>query len=72
MLPKTLTEAASLSGPGVFRLGAQSLTVSNARSVPYAEVYREQTALTETPVQRIQRAALDEARRRSEKDAPAT
>jgi hypothetical protein len=37
--------------------------LSNARQIPYAEIYRERSGLIETPIERIQRAAEDEAKR---------
>ena len=60
-LPTTVTEA-SRSRFVLFPL-LENTTSSNSRSVPYAERYRDMTAVTETPVERIQRAAEDEARR---------
>jgi hypothetical protein len=38
-------------------------SLSNARHVPYAETYRLSTGIRETPVERLQRAADDEAAR---------
>lgn len=62
---KSLTAASRRSGVmiRVEQLGGSSST--NTRRVPYAERYRQFTGLHETPAQRIQRAAKDEAARRS-------
>ena len=66
MPDKTLTEAlASGQVVEIYRgLSAASFaSFSSAREIPYAEVYRERTGIVETPIERMQRAAEDEARR---------
>lgn len=61
----SLTEARRLSGASVMieRINA---SYSNTRMVPYAETYRLSTGIVETPVERLQRAAEDEAARASD------
>jgi len=59
----TLTEAQAAGGVVEIRGVVNAAHVSNAREIPYAEIYRERTSLLETPIQRLQRAADDEARR---------
>lgn len=59
-MPKTLTDAIVMSGVVAMYVGEN---LSSARTVPYAEFYRQQTGLIETPVQMIQRAADDEEKR---------
>ena len=63
MLPKTLTEAQAAGGLVLISHGANVSQLSNSRFVPYAESYRQHTAIIETPIERIQQAAEDEARR---------
>jgi len=63
MLAKTLTEAQAQGGLVVVGPRATSSYLSSGRSVPYFEIYRERTALLETPAERIQRAGEDEAKR---------
>lgn len=60
-LPALLTEAAAMN-PIVVMLGFNG-TLTNARTVPYAERYQGFTGLWETPVEHLQRAAEDEAKR---------
>jgi hypothetical protein len=64
-MPKTsLTEAQAAGGIVAIYGGLNvAACLSNAREIPYAEIYRERTSLIETPIQRLQRAAEDEARR---------
>lgn len=59
----TLTEAQAASGIIELSRGVNTAHLSNAREVPYAEIYRERTAIMESPIERIQRAAEDEHRR---------
>lgn len=61
-IPKTLTEAQERSGFSLVILGGYR-TQSNARFVPYAEIYRGGSSLMETPAQRLQKAAEDEQRK---------
>jgi hypothetical protein len=60
----SLTEARRSGGATVMieRLDA---SYSNVRTVPYTEAYRLSSAVRETPVERLQRAAEDEAARQS-------
>ncbi len=55
----SLTEAHRRSGIHVVVRGAR--TLSNVRSVPYAERYRYLSGIYETPIEHLQRAAEDEA-----------
>jgi hypothetical protein len=61
----SLTEARRRSGAAVMieRIDA---SYSSTRTVPYAETYRLSTGVRETPVERLQRAAEDEAARESD------
>lgn len=59
----SLTEATRQRGAIVVVRPAGGVSMSNARTVPYAEVYRHANAVQETPAQRIQRAADEEAAR---------
>ncbi len=58
----SLTEAQRQSGATVM-IERVDASLSNARHVPYAESYRLTTGVHETPVERLQRAAEDEAAR---------
>jgi len=49
VLLKTLTEAVGVTGLVVVSMGVQGRSMSNARSVPYAELYRDQTGFLKTP-----------------------
>ena len=60
----SFTEAAARSGVVVTMLGLDN-SHSNARHVPYAELYQGQSGLIETPIEHLQRAAEDERRRQS-------
>jgi hypothetical protein len=60
----SLTEARRRSG-AIIRIDRTGASYSNARQIPYAETYRLSTALQETPLERLQRAAEDEAGRDS-------
>lgn len=64
MAKTTLTEAQAAGGiVEIYReINAAHLSTSS-REIPYAELYAERTGLIETPIQRLQRAAEDEARR---------
>ena len=66
---KTLTESQAEAGLIVIYRGANTAHLSSAREIPYVEIYRQSTGLIETPIERIQKAAQDEARR-SEIDSP--
>lgn len=69
MDPKTsLTVAAQQSGVLVRVEYAGGSAATNARRVPYSELYRQRNGLYETPIQRIQRAAEDEAAREAQSD----
>jgi hypothetical protein len=59
----SLTEAQAAGGIVEIRPRINGAHLSNAREVPYAEIYRDSTGLIETPIERIQRAAEDETRR---------
>jgi hypothetical protein len=63
MLPKTTTEAQAAGGVVLIAQGANATQLSNSRYIPYSEFYRERTAVIETPIERIQLASEDEARR---------
>ncbi len=63
MLPKTLTEAQAAGGIVQVCHEITASHLSNSGSVPYSEFYRQHTAIIETPIERIQRAGEDEARR---------
>lgn len=58
----SLTELGQRSGVVRVEHAANSST-SNARQIPYAERYRQSNAVLETPAQRLQRAAIEEAAR---------
>lgn len=58
-----LTEAVNTTGYIIVRDNGMGAASSNARKIPYAEVYRQHTGLYETPIQNVQRAADDEAAR---------
>lgn len=58
----SLTEAQRRSG-AVLVIERTDASHSNARNVPYAELYRLSTGVHETPIERLQRAAEDEAAR---------
>ena len=40
-------------------------SLPSSRSIPYAEIYNLRTGIMETPTEHIQRAAEDEAKRRT-------
>lgn len=67
MLPNTLTEAQAKAGY-YMRLSVENAACySSTRTIPYAEIYRERTAVNiETPEERIQKASEDQARRDNE------
>lgn len=44
-------------------MGGADATYSTSRTVPYVEYYQGRTSDIPTPVQRLQEAAADEARR---------
>jgi len=60
---KTLTESQAEAVLIVVYRGTNTAHLSSAREVPYVEIYRQSTGLIETPIERIQKAAEDEARR---------
>jgi hypothetical protein len=62
-MPETLTEAVAQAGLIVIRRTVNASNLSTAREIPYSEIYRQSTGLIESPVERLQRAADDEARR---------
>src|SRR5262249_44674213 len=69
MDPKTsLTVAARSSGVPLRFEHVGGSAATNARRVPYSELYRQRSGLYETPIQRIQRAAEDEAAREAQSD----
>ena len=61
--PTTFTEAAYRSGMGIVSTLIDGTYFSNSRLIPYRELYRDRTALIESPADHLQRAAEDEARR---------
>ena len=61
----TLTEADS-RGKTFLNCQFKELGASSSRVAPYREVYRERNALMETPIEYLQRAAEDDAKRRSD------
>lgn len=61
MLADTLTEAQARAGLIVVTRGSATY-LSNARSVPYVDTYRQSSAVIETPAERMQRAAAHEAK----------
>lgn len=63
----TLTEASRMSGLLVITR-AQNSSLTTARAIPYSERYSQRTGLMETPVENLQRAAEEEARRESKDD----
>jgi hypothetical protein len=69
MDPNTsLTIAARLSGAPLRLEFLGGAAVTNVRRVPYSELYQKQSGLYETPIERIQRAAEDEAAREAQLD----
>ncbi len=58
-LPKLLVDA-QRANPTV--VVVTSLTLTNARAVPYFERYRASTGLWETPIEHLQRVADEDAR----------
>jgi hypothetical protein len=65
MRPMTVTEAVATRSLRVVT-NIHNMSMTNARVIPYAEVYACQSSVGETPIDRIQRAALDEARRKAQ------
>lgn len=64
MLPKTLTEAQAKAGYLLLYSAVNASNYSTARTIPYAEVYRERTSAgIETPEEHIQRAGEDQQKR---------
>lgn len=63
METKTLTEAQAAGGIIVISSAINAAYQSSSRQVPYSEMYRERTGIIETPIEHIQRAADDEAKR---------
>lgn len=63
MEPMTLTDATRRNGLLVMTHGVNSAHLSSSRSIPYSEIYSLQTGMMETPAERLQRAAEDEAKR---------
>lgn len=59
-VPKTLTEAINAQPVAVVFVGLDQ-TSTTVREMPYAEIYRESTGVRETPAQRLQRIAYDDA-----------
>lgn len=62
-LPRLLTDAQSAQPTLVFRYKSRTLT--NMRTIPYAERYRQHSGIWETPEENLQRAGEDDARRLS-------
>jgi hypothetical protein len=61
---KTLTEAQAARGLiEIYREQNAASLSANSREIPYAELYAQRTGLIETPIQRLQQAAEDEAER---------
>jgi hypothetical protein len=63
MVASTLTEAQAEAGLVVISSVVNAAHLSSSRQVPYAELYRERTGVIETPIEHIQRAAEDQAKR---------
>jgi hypothetical protein len=62
-LPDTLTEALNRNGVRYVLFGRNASAMS-VRTIPYAERYRGSTVvLSESPIEHIQQAARDEAKR---------
>ena len=62
--PQTLTDAVGQSQVVYVERGLFA-NQSNAREVPYAEVYRDSSSVRETPIARIQRVAEGDADQRA-------
>ena len=60
----TLTEAAS-RGQLLSISEFEEVKSNNSRVVPYRDSYRDRTALMETPIEYLQRAAEDDEKRRA-------
>lgn len=60
-LPALLTDALSSHPLTVFLSHERTLT--NMRTIPYAERYRQHSGIWETPEEHLQRAGEDEAKR---------
>jgi hypothetical protein len=65
-LPKLLTEARAKNPVQVVLPGTP--TESSVRAVPYVDRYHDQTGLTETPEDRLQRAADEQEQREDGED----
>ena len=64
MLPETLTEAAYLHRLAIVSRLRNGTYSSNARSIPYREIYRDTIGVIETPAEHFQHAAEDEKKRK--------
>ena len=62
----TVTGASLASGLLHREPGLNSTYLSSSRSIPYAEIYSFRTGIMETPAEHFQRAAEDDARRRTQ------
>jgi hypothetical protein len=58
-LPGSLTEAQARSRTRV-TIARTEASESNARAVPYADYYRDRSAVMETPTERLQRATEEQ------------
>lgn len=61
--PTTLTEAAD-QGRMLVVFQSEGVGSNTSRVVPYRDSYRDRTALMETPIEYLQRAAEDDEKRR--------
>lgn len=62
--PRTVTEAQLQSHYTVMFIGGEANRSSNARTVPYVDLYRGRTGPMETPAEHLQQAAKDEQTRK--------
>ena len=61
-VPNTITEAESRARIR-FVLEGTATVGSNSRVIPYGEIYRDSTAVMETPVEHLLRAVEDQRKR---------
>ena len=60
----TLTKAQNMANIQYYVVASDNAS-SNSRIIPYVEIYRGSTGVMETPIEHMQRAAEDEAKRKS-------
>jgi hypothetical protein len=63
MKAMTLTDAHARSRLILVSRATNLTYSSNSRNIPYVEMYRERTAVIETPAENLQKAADDDAKR---------